>query len=283
MTSLNILVAINYLDKGSIEYLKGIENLRFLLDSGAFTAWKAGKEITLDQYISFIEKLPIEPWRYFTLDKIGDAKGTKENLDTILKAGLKPIPIFTRGDSFEELDHYYSVSDVVAIGGLVGTRGNKGFVKGIMEKIGNRKTHWLGFTSNDFIAHYKPFSCDSSSWAGAVRYGKIKLYTSAGRWMIVGKDEFRQMPSSQIRAIFDLYQEDPHRFKNQKEWINSGRGDNLLETMTTKSWTRFQIDIENRLGTKYFLACAGALQIKQMHEAHQFWLKTDPALTQSRA
>jgi len=38
------------------------------------------------------------------------------------------VPIFTRGEDPSVLDDYYKTSDVVGIGGLVGTQGNKGFV-----------------------------------------------------------------------------------------------------------------------------------------------------------
>ena len=39
---LNILVAYPYADKGTVGFIKKNEkDIRFLLDSGAFTAWKA--------------------------------------------------------------------------------------------------------------------------------------------------------------------------------------------------------------------------------------------------
>lgn len=273
MSKLNILVAIPYCDRQTLDFIAKLPDCRFLLDSGAFTAWKAGNEMTLRDYCQFLDRMPFQPWRYFTLDKIGNAEGTRANFEQLLKGGHKPIPIFTRGENVDMLDYYYDHSDVVAIGGLVGTRGNKGFVKGIMEKIGQRQTHWLGFTQNDFLNHYKPFSADSSSWAGAVRYGRINLYLGRGRWMPVGKKDFLTMPSSAILKAFEEYGEDPARMARKEEWINSGKGDALLEVMTCKSWTRFQIEVEELLGVKYFLACACFWQVRQMAEAHAFWIQ----------
>ena len=47
---LNILIAYPYFSKSPDAYIKSLNNIknkkfRFLLDSGAFTAWKAGNEI----------------------------------------------------------------------------------------------------------------------------------------------------------------------------------------------------------------------------------------------
>jgi hypothetical protein len=267
-------MAYPYLKSDSIEFLKEHgSNIRFLLDSGAFTAWKAGKEIHIDEYCKFLESLPIKPWRYFTLDVIGNPEGTIKNYETMLARGFKPIPIFTRGEDPEVLEKYYETSDVVGIGGLVQTRGNNGFVKGIMKKVGDRRVHWLGFTVPEFIAYYKPYMCDSSSWAGAVRYGNIKAYSSRGRWVKISKNDFIKRPSEQVRSIFDRYEEDLTRMKNSKEWVNSGVGKNLLETMTCKSWTSFSREVESNFDTKFFLACASGAQMRIMSEAFSFWEK----------
>ena len=82
MDRLNILVAYPYMNPQVIESLRRCGSwLRFTLDSGAFTAWKAGKPIELDDYCRFLEQLPIKPWRYFTLDVIGNPDGTLKNYE----------------------------------------------------------------------------------------------------------------------------------------------------------------------------------------------------------
>ena len=63
-TYLNILIAYPYFSKSPDAYIKSLNNIknkkfRFLLDSGAFTAWKAGNEINIDDYCSFLENLKI--------------------------------------------------------------------------------------------------------------------------------------------------------------------------------------------------------------------------------
>ena len=63
---LNTLIAYPYLKPDAVEMLRArADQVRFVLDSGAFTAWKSGNPIALDDYCRFIEGLPIKPWRYF--------------------------------------------------------------------------------------------------------------------------------------------------------------------------------------------------------------------------
>lgn len=272
---LNILIAYPYLDEGIKNLLKkNSEDITFLLDSGAFTSWKAGTSIDLDQYVQFLETLKADgiiPWRYFTLDVIGDPEKTLKNYQDLLDRGYKPVPIFTRGENFSTLEKFYETSDVVAIGGLVQTKQNRGFVKRIMREIKGRPVHWLGFTEGNYISIYKPYSADSSSWAGAVRYGGLKIYTRGGRFIVVRREHFIKRPDPELVKIFEEYGEDLTLFKNRKEWANSGKGKYLLERMTCKSWVRFAMDIEKTFGTKFFLACASKWQIEMMLWAFNYW------------
>lgn len=272
-TKLNILVAYPYMSNSVIQVLKeNQKDIRFLLDSGAFTAWKSGKPIQLDEYCKFIESLPFKPWRYFTLDVIGDPEASFKNYEIMIKRGFSPVPIFTRGEELSMIDKYYETSDVLGIGGLVGTKGNKGFVKGIMKYIGNRRVHWLGFNAKEFLPAYKPYMCDSSSWAGAVRFASCKLYDKNGRWLTVGKKDFQKRPTNDILKVIAGYGIDPKRLAVAGEWKNSGSGKYALEELTCKSWTKYQLDIGDKLGVKYFLACASDWQIKLMLQSYKYWL-----------
>lgn len=269
---LNILVAYPYMTPDILKILTDNKSqIRFVLDSGAFTAWKSGKEIDLDEYCKFIEKLPVKPWRYFTLDKIGDPEGSYKNYETMLKRGLTPIPIFTRGESVSMLETYYKTSEVVGIGGLVGTKGNKGFIKAIMHMVGKRKCHWLGFNERNFISAYKPYMCDSSSWSAAVRYASLKLYHSNGIFYQVGKKDFIKQPDRKIIDILRKYGVEPTRLSQASEWRNSGRGDCALEVVTYRSWAKYQMDIKSKLDVNFFLACASSWQVKLMLDSYKYW------------
>ena len=269
----SILVAYPYLKPEVISVLKeNHDQVRFVLDSGAFTAWKAGKPIHLDSYCSMIEKLPIKPWRYFALDVIGDGHGTLKNYQTMLARGLNPIPVFTRGEDISMIDEYYKTSDVLGIGGLVGTPGNKGFVKGIMEKVAGRKVHWLGFNAKEFVAHYRPYMCDSSSWSSSFRYASACVYDRDGRWMRFTKRDFAKKPPPELLNLIASHDVDPGRLAINSEWSNGNRAKEFaIETLTHRTWVKYQRDVLKKLNVNFFLACSTEGQVRLMLRAHNFW------------
>lgn len=251
---LNILIAYPYLKPDLIQLLASCgPALRFTLDSGAFTAWKAGKPIQLDDYCRFLEQLPIKPWRYFTLDVIGDPEGTLKNYETMLKRGFKPVPIFTRGEDTSVLDEFYKTSDLVGVGGLVGTPGNRGFVKGIMRHIGKRPVHWLGFTDMDFIRAYRPFMCDSSSFESGARYGALKLYMGRGQFRAVKKAQFKDRPPDEILERIRALGIDPYTLSQVNSWHG---GYSVSRRLCAHSAVAMSVDVERNVGTKLFLAIA---------------------------
>jgi hypothetical protein len=251
---LNVLVAYPYLNKGVVEVLaRAPAGLRLLVDSGAFTAWKAGKPICLDDYCRFLESLPLEPWRYFSLDVVGDPHETLRNYETMLRRGFRPVPVFTRGEDPSVLDDYYKTSDVVGIGGLVGTPNSQGFVRAIMRHVGQRNVHWLGFTYFDFIKVYRPFMCDSSGWESGARYGSVKLYMGRGQFRPVKKADFSRKPDAALLGRIRDLGLDPLLFAKRDSWHG---GYSLSRTLCARSAVAMSVDIEQNLGTKVFLAVA---------------------------
>ncbi len=268
---LNILIAYPYLVKTGIDFLlERQDQFRFVLDSGAFTAWKAGNEIKLDDYCRFIESLPFTPWRYFTLDVIGDADKTVENYEIMLSRGFKPVPIFTRGEKIEMLDEYYKTSDIVALGGLVGTRGNKGFVNGLMKHIAGRKCHLLGFTSIDYLKEYKPYMCDSSSWKSAMRYGDVYIYMGGGVFEILKKPAFRTRPSELLIHNIERCGFKASDLAKTSEWSGGG---GVSHRLTVCSWILFMMEVRKNLGIEFFLASGGRPDLKMALTAYDHLTK----------
>jgi hypothetical protein len=276
---LNVLVAYPYATPPMLTRLAEYkESIRFVLDSGAFTAWKAGKPIDLDDYCRFLDRLPVKPWRYFLLDVIGDPKGTLRNYEIMLKRGYSPVPIFTRGEDPSILNDFYKSSDVVAVGGLVGTRGNKGFVNGIMRHIGKRRVHWLGFTVPEYILHYRPYMCDSSSFDSPLRFGKLKLYIGRGKMIDVQAKDFIRKPPQKILDAVRFYTEDPHSLATKSEWVNSGKNKTTLERLTYKSAVAMYRELSSRSGTLIFFACTAEWKIPSLHFGLKFTRKAFPHL-----
>jgi hypothetical protein len=261
---LSLLVAYPYMTAEMVRLLNENQTeIRFLLDSGAFTAWKSGRSINVDDYCRFIDSLPFKPWRYFTLDVIGDPHGSLKNYETMLKRGFNPVPIFTRGEDVSVLDDYYKTSDVVGIGGLVGTRGNKGFVNGIMKKVGERKVHWLGFTSHDYVKSYRPYMCDSSTWESGARYGTAKLYCGRGKFIKFCRQSFANGCSPAMRKALLLYGITLNDI-NSKIAFNGGTS--LVRWIGAQSIVKYSSDIRRQLKTLVFSAAATSLAVSLLLE-----------------
>jgi len=248
----NILVAYPYMSKQVIDVLSANKSqVRFVLDSGAFTAWKAGKPVDLDSYCKFIEQLPFEPWRYFTLDVIGNPGESMKNYETMLKRGFNPVPIFTRGEEISVLDDYYKTSDVVGIGGLVGTPNNKGFVNGIMKHVNGRKVHWLGFTGMDFVKYYKPYMCDSSGWESGAQYATMRLYMGAGKFQTLAKKDFQNKPSAAVLERIKKLNIDPFELMKVGGWAG---GPSAARNLCAASGVSMSADLQRSICVKLFNA-----------------------------
>lgn len=262
MSKLRLLVAYPYMAKSVMDLLvKREEEIQLLLDSGAFTAWKAGREINVHEYIKFIKNLPVKPWKYFALDVIGNAEATRTNYQLMLDAGLKPIPIFTRGENPDILDEYYKTSDVVGIGGLVGTQGNKGFVKGIMGLVGDRRVHLLGFTGLDFLKAYRPYMADSSSWEMGARFAACPLYLGKGRPLVSLRKGtiVKQLQDPLIVEAIEAIKLNPSDFLKNDNWAG---GRSIARITGARSMRRYSDDIYDNLGTNLFLAASTNLAIE---------------------
>ena len=97
-TPCNILISFAYINNDiaklvADEVSAGRVNL--MLDSGAFTAFKTGKKIELDNYIAFLKDFGQIAEKYVTLDVIGHRDKTVENYERMVAAGLAPM--FTLG------------------------------------------------------------------------------------------------------------------------------------------------------------------------------------------
>ncbi|SIT47521.1 7-cyano-7-deazaguanine synthase (modular protein) [Paraburkholderia ribeironis] len=84
-------------------------------------------------------------------------------------------------DGLHSLEDYYVTSEVVDIGGLVGTLNNRAFLNGIMRRVGTRTVHWRGLTNLSYLKHYRLYMCDSSMWETGARYGALVLYMGHGQ------------------------------------------------------------------------------------------------------
>lgn len=253
---LNLLVAYPYMTRTVINLIsENQQRIRFLLDSGAFTAAQQGKTIALDDYCRFLESLPFKPWRYFTLDVIGDADKTLKNYETMLNRGFKPIPVLTKGESLSVMDDFYKTSDVVGIGGLVNQPLNEKirFISKVMAHANGRRVHWLGFTNDKCVKHFRPYMCDSSVFANTGRYGALNIYMGNGKVKGFTKADFSRKPSPDVLNKIYSYGISPYDLAKIQNWHG---GKALSRKLSACSYVDKSCDYEKNIKVKVFLASA---------------------------
>jgi hypothetical protein len=150
-------------------------------DSGAFSAWTQGAEITVDEYAAWLHMWHDYLTVYCNLDVINDPAGSERNQRALEAHGLQPLPVWhVRSDRavFAPLCEEYRY---VALGGMVGTPWKKLMPTLVwaMQEAQRYGTvlHGLGLTSNEPLKQLPFYSVDSSSWGSGYRYGQVRVYT----------------------------------------------------------------------------------------------------------
>lgn len=134
-----------------------------LLDSGAFSAWKRGLNINLDDYMTYIKEYGIH--QYFNLDVVGDAEATTRNQSLMEAAGFHPIPVFHYGEPWPLLDQLVAKYSLIGLGGTVGKPYSvkEQWFRQVFSRHPEGEFHGLGFASDKLIRQF-PFSSVDSVW-----------------------------------------------------------------------------------------------------------------------
>lgn len=262
---LGVLSAFPYMDTRTVNVLREHANsIDFFLDSGAFTAWRSGKPIALDDYCRFLDKPPVALWRYVMLDVIYNGKATLENLRLMRSRGFKPVPVFTPGQALEDLIEYYAEdSDFIACGGLANkyspaSESWLGKVRAAATAVRpDGKLHLLGYTSLQWVKYHRPFSCDSSTWVNGTRYGAIHLWMGNGTFRIITKTSAEKRLKPEFCEAIASLGVDPYRLQRLTSWQGSDPAQNLAHRINIRSWIAACVELRRAIGTRMFLAGAG--------------------------
>jgi hypothetical protein len=262
---LNILAAYP-VAKGIIPMVQD-PRVRFLLDSGAFSAHNSGRTVTLADYLAFVRDLGPLPWRYFTLDRIGDPGESWRRYQVARDAGFSPVPVYTLGAPLGDLDRYWEGSDLVGLGGLV-RHGGRNFpidsVATLIRHAAGRWLHLLGVAGPKYVQAWRPYSCDSSGWDQA-RYGKVRLHLGLGRVVQWSKEAARRGPPpvAVAQALLTLGF-DPYALRAQAAW----RGE-LISRINAAAMVHYSMTLEMRLGVRQFFAVGSARDVGLLLDGYE--------------
>lgn len=210
----------------SIMHEQAEKGSEIVLDSGAYSAWSLGKQVNLDDYITFIHEHKQHLSWYANLDVITDdpsesAEPSFDNFKVMKAAGLDPVPVFHFGEDPKWLKCYLEMSDFIALGGVYKYARPRlyswlddVFTEYLTDDKGmpTCKVHGFGWTGTKLINRYPWYSVDSSSWVQLTVRGQTWIPHPAGE---TGYD-FTRSP-----RIYELYVAANNRRENI--WLRDER------------------------------------------------------------
>lgn len=188
------LLSYHYYAKTDLDKLaeaSGTPDLTFLADSGAFSAFHAGAQVTVEDYVAWIKRWDHRLHAVAALDVLGDHKASIRNTQKMRDLGVDPLPVFHLGEPITVLEQYLAETEYMAIGGMVKAsvtmrdRRLWKYLATIHQLAGEAgvKLHGFGLSSWPVIRRFPWYSVDSSSAGSGYRYGRCTAYDPfADKW-----------------------------------------------------------------------------------------------------
>lgn len=191
--------------------------INLIMDSGAFTAWKLGKPIALQDYCNFLDQNKDWITDYINLDEIipsdpeEAARRSMRNLEWMMERGYKPMPVFHAREDISWLKRMVDMGcPCICLAGLSlpSQSARREWYNLCWNHLVNTagrpivKVHALGEGREAPLLEFPWFSADSTSWAYASqRYGKATL--TGGMQVSLRNDGANDRNSPDIRMLDD--------------------------------------------------------------------------------
>ena len=184
----HILESWHYVGKQAfVDHMRN-NGAKIFLDSGAFSAYTLGVELSVADYCAYIERnrdiLRVDGNAVMAsvLDGIGDPLQTYRNQLEMEARGFSPLPCFHAGEDERYLEWYVKNYEYITLGGMVGSSTKQLCIW--LDRIWDRyltdgsgkprlKVHGFGITAVPIMERYPWHSCDSSSWIQSAAFGSI--------------------------------------------------------------------------------------------------------------
>lgn len=157
-----------------------------MLDSGAYSAWRAGKAVDFKEYMAYlkylIQRFPGADFEYVNLDVIGDGKASYRNWRTMRDEGLNPMPVWHLTTAHTWLEKYLKLTNRVALSWF----GAMPFKRRILslDHIWSRyilgpdgaptvNVHGMGVADFRILLRYPWATIDSTSWLLTAAMGDV--------------------------------------------------------------------------------------------------------------
>lgn len=212
---LSMLVSFAYMTPNMLTVVQQSQgSVRWLLDSGAFTAFQLGKPIDIEGYIAFVKEHGHLFFQCIALDMIGNAADTLTNLQVMRDAGLNPMPVLTVDMHVDMLSTLVTPTcrAFCMAGGITEPIEHYGpRLSAARRRVGSDVwIHGLGFTRGTVVGGTQVTSVDSSSWTSGKRWGNLQWFDRVAggikhdRWSDLVKRPWREIPLGAQRAIIGM-------------------------------------------------------------------------------
>lgn len=184
----HILESWHYVGKQSfVDHMRN-NGAQIFLDSGAFSAYTLGVELSVREYCEYIQRnediIRKEDGLLMAsvLDGIGDPLQTYRNQLEMEARGVTPLPCFHFEEDSRYLDYYVANYEYITLGGMVGASTDQ--LRNWLERVWENhlidgsgrakiKVHGFGITAVPLMEEFDWYSCDSSSWIQSAAFGSI--------------------------------------------------------------------------------------------------------------
>jgi hypothetical protein len=168
-----------------------------LLDSGAYSAFTKGKNISPIDYMNFITTNKNYIDKYITLDVIGEPELSLKYYEIMKLKGFDPLPVYHYGDDEWFLRSYIKEGcRYIALGNTVPIKDkNKvaAWVNTLTEKYPDTQFHLLGSSSKKVTQNTDLYSVDSSTWIMMAINGFPKEITGRSRESKIERAKFQML------------------------------------------------------------------------------------------
>ena len=173
--------------------------IEIMADSGAYSAWKRGIELSLEGYMNWLTENDIK--QYFNMDVVGDPKASMANLQKMEDAGFKPIPVFHYGTPWSVLDELLNRYSLIGIGGTVGQSYSRkvAFFEELFSRYPDGNFHGLGFANRKLLEQFPFRSSDSVWWLYKFRDKQARLTSGSCR---------KEEQTARVKQLLRLEQSD---------------------------------------------------------------------------
>ena len=184
----HILESWHYVGKQSFVDHMRANGAQVFLDSGAFSAYTLGVELSVRDYCDYIQRnediIRKEDGILMAsvLDGIGDPLQTYRNQLEMEARGVTPLPCFHFEEDSRYLDYYVANYEYSTLGGMVGATTQQ--LRNWLERVWENhlldgsgrakiKVHGFGITAVPLMEEFDWYSCDSSSWIQSAAFGTV--------------------------------------------------------------------------------------------------------------